>query len=137
MKPQTSEEKSALHDAWRALSMIDVRVQRDFFGSVEGIDTIDIGLDMLASTFERLFHYPRAENEGTPKIDAVLAYLASQRRIEDAAVRLVTKVMEAIGQATYSSLTDAEIRATEAARSELHSHLEELLSEVEKERVNE
>lgn len=125
-------DKNVLSDAWRALGLLDIHVQKNFFGTVEGVDTVDVALDALAYPLARLFSFPLDVTEA-PALADVLAYLASQERIERTVVTLLERVQEGIRRSTYMGLREKGIEDMEEARGELHDHLVKLLSEVEQE----
>jgi hypothetical protein len=123
-------DKGALNDAWEALTLIDVRVQRDYFGGIEGIDTLDLGLDAMARSLVRLFC--REEDDDAPEeLDDVLAFLATQGRIDEGAVDDARQVREGVKQSTYGGITDRDIEATEKAREALYDKLRALLDDVD------
>jgi hypothetical protein len=130
MKQQNTKEEGALRDAWKALELLAAPVRSGPFDRVEGIDTIHLGLDAMASVLARLFNFPRAEHDDAPKIDDVLAYLVSQRKIENGSVELATAVISCIKIATYHGLKTEDIDRTEKSRSALYDGLKRLLSEI-------
>lgn len=125
-------DKSALSDAYRALALLDVRIQRSYFGDVEGVDTVDLALDALAYPLARLFSFPLDPTEAPNLVD-VFAYLSSRKFIEPEVVDRLKKVLQGIRRSTYVGLRNEDIERMEVARRALYSDLEALLSEVEKE----
>ncbi|WP_437840174.1 hypothetical protein [Sorangium sp. So ce1153] len=119
-------DRSALSDAQRALILLDVRVQENFFGTIEGVDTIDLALDALAYPLARLLSFPLDATEA-PSIDDVLNYLASRDLIEPDTVELLERVREGIKKSTYAGLRHRGVIDLEAARGKLYEHLEALL----------
>lgn len=129
MKKQDTREEKALSDARKALELLAAPVRSGPFDRVEGIDTIHLGFDAMASALARLFDFPRVEHDDTPKIDEVLTYLVSKDKIDGEPVELAKKVMSGIKKATYQGLNTEDIDSTEKSRSALHGWLKRLLSE--------
>jgi len=124
-------DRSALPDAWRALALVDTGVRTDFFGRVEGIDTVHLALNALAYPLARLFPYPLDATEA-PRIEDVLAFVASFDLIDEEAVDLLRQVQAGIKQWTYNGLPEeGEVYDLETARHDLHGRLEALLTAVE------
>jgi hypothetical protein len=125
-------DRSALPDVQRALVLLDVRVQKSFFGTVEGVDTVHFALDALAYPLARLFSFPLDLAE-PPKLVDVLAYLVSQDCIKLEVVALLERVRQGIRLSTYEGLRDEDIKEMEEARRDLYGLLTDLLSAVEQE----
>ncbi len=129
MSQQNTRDEKASSDAWKALEILDAPVRSGPFDRVEGIDSIHLGLDAMASALARLFDLPRVEHDDAPKIDEVLDYLRSKDKIDDEPVKLAMKVIDRIKAATYRGLTKEGIESAEKDRSELHARLKSLLQE--------
>jgi hypothetical protein len=133
-KPRMAD-KDALEEAWGALNLLDAPIEEDFYGVIDGIDMVDVGLKALAPVLARLFRIPRAAHEKKLHLDDVLAFVASTGRIEQDLVELAALVVNHIQQARYHGLSTDDIEDVEAARSILHNQLSNLLSAVEKEQM--
>jgi hypothetical protein len=122
-----------LGDAQRALILLDEPIAEGLYGDISGIDTVEIGLDSMASALARLFAFPEAKGARTPDIEEVLAYLASEpvKRVDKDVLEGARKVLEGIRRARYQPLTEDALAALESARGELYGDIEALLVEVE------
>jgi hypothetical protein len=125
--------QSTLGDAWKALILLGETIEEGFHGDVEGIDTVDVGLQAMASALDRLLSFPEAKGARGPDIEEVLAYLVSVGRVGDKALDAARRLAAGIKQARYEPLQYEDVEDLEEARSELYGELEALLSEVEKE----
>ncbi len=127
MIPQTIADRNALDAARKALGLIEAHVQKGPFGTVEGIDSIDLGFEAMASALARLFTFPKVEPDERPAIEDVLAYLASEGKVDEEAIRQATEVRRGIRDATYKGLADHEITQIEDLRTKLYTHIKKLL----------
>ncbi len=128
-------DRSALPAAQDALYLLDVRVQKSFFGAIEGVDTVHLALDALAYPLARLFGFPLDPAEA-PELADVLAYLVSRDCIEMEVIDRLQQVYRSIKLSTYGGHRADDIIDMEEARSALYDHLTELLSAVEQEVPN-
>ena len=97
------------------------------------MNTVEIGLQAMASAMARLFRFPEAKGARGPDIEEVLAYLVSVDRVGDDALEAARRVAVRIKRARYEPLRDEDIDDMEEARGALYGELEALLGEVEKE----
>jgi len=121
----------ALGDAQKALLLLDETIGEGSHGDVDGIDTVEIGLQAMASAIARLFPFPEAKGARGPDIEEVLAYLVSVDRVGEEALDAARRVAAGIKRARYEPLRDEDITNLEEARRELYGELEALLSEAE------
>lgn len=125
---KTKTRQDYLADAEKGLAFIDVRVQKNLFSHLEGVDTLDLGLDVLAKALAELFSYPRVPGDDTPRIDDVLAYLVARGDTDKETVQQARAVLEGIKGSTYlDGLRDDQVQKLEDARRALHDSLEGLI----------
>lgn len=124
-------DKGALPEARRALNLVGTPVRTDFFGRVEGIDTVHLALDALAQPLARLFAFPPDPSEA-PRIEEVLDFMVSLDLIDEEVSEQLRQVRAGIKAWTYAGLPeDGEVYDLEQARSRLYDCLDSLLADVE------
>jgi hypothetical protein len=122
----------ALPDAWTALGHLDVRVQTDFFGDVEGVDSVHLALKALAPALACLFENLDDGPDGQD-IKDVVAFLVVRNRLAEDAAGALSDVLDGVKKATYQGLSTQGVEHLEEARENLYGHLTELLTTLEKE----
>jgi hypothetical protein len=125
----------ALPDAREALGHLSVSVRRNFFGDVEGVDSVHLALKALASAFARLFESADDGPDGQD-IEDVVDFLVAQSRLSEEARDVLSDVLNGVKDATYQGLTDDGVHDLERAREDLYGYLDELLTAMEKEALD-
>ncbi|MFS8065688.1 MAG: hypothetical protein ACMG6S_04870, partial [Byssovorax sp.] len=109
-----------LGDAQDALILLDEPIVEGRYGDIEGIDTVEIGMDSMASALARIFAFPETKGARMPDIEEVLAYLASEsvKRVDKDALEAARRVLSGVRRARYQPLTEGALAMLESARSE-------------------
>ncbi|MFT3776235.1 MAG: hypothetical protein QM820_63635 [Minicystis sp.] len=131
-EPARVTHREALPDAWRALGHLDVRVQRNFFGDVEGIDSVHLALKALASALARLFESLDDGPDGQD-IEDMVEFLVARNRLAEEASDVLSDVLDGVKQSTYQGLNAEGVHNLEKARENLYEHLYDMLTALEEE----
>lgn len=126
----TNDRQSYLEDAKKGLALIGVKVQKGAFRRLEGVDTLDLGLDVVARALASLFGYPDLSGDELPRIDDVLAYLVARGNphVSRESVGVARAVLEGIKISTYDSgLVTDQIESLEQAQHALQAQIEKLI----------
>jgi hypothetical protein len=130
-------QREALKEAQSALAHLSFRVQRNFYGDVEGVDSVHFALRALASTLAQLFEGP---DDGPDELDIkdVVAFLVARNRLPKEALLVLSRLIESVKQAAYQGLSDEDVDELEEARELLYDYIDAMLVQLkeEEERLN-
>lgn len=121
----------ALPDARKALRRLDVTIHVGELDVVDGVSSVEIGLDALALTLADVFTFPQAKGAREPGIDEVLAYLVSVGRVQGTTRETARSLAADIKRARYEPLDDAIVEEMEDRRHELYDALVALLDSID------
>lgn len=127
MQGQALKRKESPQDrAWSAMTLLNWSIERDErYGQVENDDTVQMGLDVMASALVDWF----ALDLGAARLDEVLAALGE----DDDLVETTARLIDLLGRARYGGgLDDEQVDQAERLREEVVEALEELLHQLEK-----
>lgn len=129
---KTKTQHDFLLETKEGLILIEAKVQKSLFNRLEGVDTLDMGLDVLAKALASLFAYPDLAGEETPRIDDVLAYLVAKGHASRDSVQHAKAVIDYIKRAMYrDGLMEEEIKTLGEKQAALHRALQTLVRSVE------
>jgi len=121
----------ALPSAQEALKQLDVPIEVDARGDVEGVAAAAISLDALAAALAALFEFPLAKGSKAPGIVDVLAYLVAIGRAKDATLAKGRELVAELTRSRYEPLEEDDVEHVEGLRRHLYDAIGEQLRAVE------